>query len=213
MKKIISVFLLSSVLLFSCWLRPSDSNMTFKLFVPDNTDKSKLLFSPDDYELQLERVAIMTGSNSGIELKWSKKENAKQQLVMKIFLPSTEKFIIRNSSLEKVECSIPELPFTLTEKDFDSIYSARAHQKINAYISLNRETQIMSDQTEVDYLSFPKFSLEVSELYFTKNAITMKCKFTGSLTEKYKEIIGADYSISGEFSLDKIKTGIMEVDD
>lgn len=213
MKKIISVFFLLSVLMFSCWLGPSDSDMTFKITVPKNTDKSKTLFSPGDYSLQLERVSIMTGSNSGLEIKWSKKENSTQLLVMKIFLPSTEKFKIWNSSPEEIECAIPELPFTLTEKDFDSIFSARAHQKINAYINLNRETQIMSDQTDVDYLSFPKFSLEVSELYFTKNAITMECKFTGSLTEKHKEIIGADYSISGEFNLNKIKTGIMEVDD
>ncbi len=213
MKKIISVFYLLSVLMFSCWLGPSDTDMTFKITVPENTEKSKITFSPGDYSLQLERVAVMTGSNSGLEITWSKKESSKQQLVMKIFLPSTEKFKIWNSSPEKIECSIPELPVTLTEKDFDSIYSARAHQKINAYIRLNRETQIMSDQTDVDYLSFPKFSLEVSKLHFTKNAITMECKFEGSLTEKYKEITGADYSISGEFSLDKIKTGIMEVDD
>lgn len=213
MKKIISVFYLLSVLMFSCWSGSSDSDMTFKITVPENTDKSKITFSLGDYSLQLERVAVMTGSNSGLEITWSKKENSKQQLVMKIFLPSTEKFKIWNSSLENVECSTPELPFTLTEKDFDSIYSSRAHQKINAYINLNRETQIMSDQTDVDYLSFLKFSLEVNELHFTKNAITMECKFEGSLTEKYKEILGVDYSISGEFSLDKIKTGIMEVDD
>ncbi|MFH0866913.1 MAG: hypothetical protein V1904_12010 [Bacteroidota bacterium] len=213
MKKIINVVFLLSVFVFSCWPGPSDSDMTFKITVPENTDNSKLLFSPDEYSMQLERVSVMTGSNSGLEIKWSAKENSKQQLVMKIFLPSTEKFKIWNSSPEKVECSTPELPFTLTEKDFDSVYSARVQRKINAYISLNRETQIMSDQTDVDYLTFPKFSLEISKLHFTKNTITMECKFEGSLTEKYKEIIGADYSISGTYSLDKIKTGIMEVDD
>jgi hypothetical protein len=213
MKRIIVAFFLLSVLLTSCFLWPSSSDMNFKISVPENTEKSKILFTPGDYTMQLERVSVMSGSNSGIEMNWSKKENDKQQLVMKIFLPSTEKFKIWNSSLEKTECSIPELPFTLTEKDFDSVYSVRVHRKINAYISLNRETQIMSDQTDVDYLTFPSFSLDVSELHFTKNKITMKCKFTGSLTEEYKEITGANYSISGEFSLDKIKTGIMNVDD
>jgi len=213
MRKIFSLFFLLSVLITSCWLGPSGSDMSFKISVPENTEKSKIIFTPGNYTMQLDRVSVMTGSNTGIEIDWSTKENDKQQLVMKIFLPSTEKFKIRNSSLEKVECTTPELPFTLTEKDFDSICSEKAKQKIHAYISLNRETQIMSDQTDVASLSFRKFSLEISELHFKKNAITMECKFKGSLTNENKESIGADYSISGEFSLDKIKTGIMEVDD
>lgn len=213
MSKLFSIFFLLSVLFVSCGLGSSGSDITFNITVSETPNKSKAQFSPGEYSLPLERVSVMTGANSGLEIKWSKKENSKQQLVMKIFLPSSEKFKIWNSTLEKTECSIPDRPFTLTEKDFDSVYSARINRKINAYISLNRETQIMTDQTDTDYLSFPKFSLEISTLYFTKNAITMDCKFTGSLTEDYKEILGVNYSISGEFSLDKIKTGIMEVDD
>lgn len=213
MRKLFSLVCLLSVLMSSCWLWTSDSDMSFKISVPENTEKSKIIFSPGDYTMQLERVSVMTGSNSGIKFSWTKKESDDMQLVFVLFLPSSDKFKVWNAEIENVECSVPEVPFVLTEKDFEDVYSVRVHRKINAYISLNRETQIMSDQTDVDYLSFRNFSLEISELHFTKNAITMKCKFKGSLSDEYKETIGADYSISGEFNLDKIKTGIMEVDD
>jgi hypothetical protein len=214
MKKLfIPVLFLASIMLFSCGSGPGSNNISFELTTANKSDTVGLVFSPGKYSMDAERVSVMTGSNSGIEITFTEKKSTYEKLVLKIFLPTTDKFMIWNSTVEKVEIAAPETPFTLTEKDFDSVYSSRVHRKINAYISLNKETQVMSDQTDVDYLSFSTFKIEFTELSSSGNNITMKCSFEGNMQEEYLELLGADYDIKGEFSLNNIKTGIMNVDD
>lgn len=212
MRNVIAVFLLYAVIMLSCGSGSSGHDLSFKMTVsePGNT---QIPFAPGDYAMMLDRISVMSGSNSGIEFRWSKDESESKKLVFTVFLPSSKKFSVWNSSEEKVECAVPELPFTLTEKDFDSVYSVRAHQKISAYMSLNRENQIMSDQTNVDYLSFSVFKITMKEFRFNKNRITAGCEFEASLSEDYKKFVGTNYSISGTFGLDNIQTGIVLVDD
>lgn len=206
------IFIAAFIMFCSCGSGPGSNEISFDLTAKDSKS-ANLPFTPGKYSMDLERVAVMAGSNTGIEITFAQKVSTSEKLVLIVYLPSSDNFKIYNSSVEELEITAPELPFTITEVDFDSVYSVRVHQKISAYISLNKETKIMSDQTDVDYLTFSTFKMNFTELSSSKNNITMKCTFEGSVPTEFIELLGADYAIKGELSLNNIKTGIMEVDD
>jgi hypothetical protein len=210
--KYICIIFCFSFFHFSCNSKKTTENiLSFKLEVPENTGSSKTKFEHKEYKMSLQGVFVINGTNSGISISWIIKENDSQKLTLNMFLPSGPKFKVWVKNEPDVIYMIPTLPFAISASDYKD---QGANDGNKAYLYLRRDyVNNLGYVQKIESVSFSEFTFEISELKFSRNALTMQCKFTGAINKEHKNLYDADYAISGQFSVVNYNSGISDAKD
>jgi len=177
-----------------------------------NKPGNKLDFSTVSYEFNKPRASIMTGSKSGLIIQFEKNEESKDKLNFTIHLPSGKKFDVFKKT-DSFECNIPGLPFTVTEKDFQGIKSARKGYPVTAYLSLQKFIRKDTSTFSAKSIWLYAFTMKFNEFRIEGNKITLNASFEGKIREEDKKMHDADYTITGEIALSDHPLGTMFTDD
>jgi hypothetical protein len=201
-----------SSLFFDCKTQTSDNFVKFTIDSPTRTGTAINKFIAGDYKFPLKSVCVMRGSNDGMEAEFLEREGKDSTIALKFILPSSSTFKVFASG-KGYTVKIPELPCTVTNEDFKGIKSVRAHSDVLAFINIERNIRVASDQSRVESIYFEIFSINIKTLNFDKEKINFEGTFTAEMSEKQKTYQDADYKISGDFRISNSGVSIMMVDD
>jgi hypothetical protein len=210
---LVLIFLIFSTS-FNCksQTKESENSVKFKIETPPNTSQAEYKFKTGDYQFPIKNLYVMEGSNTGLEMEFQKKEDEKNTLSLFFALPSGNTFKVYHKD-KGYEYKTPDIPCTITNDDFKDILSARVHQTVHAYIYVQRNIRIASDQSKVESVYFEIFSINIKEFNIKEEKMNFSCTFTGELSETQLKVQDTEYKISGELNIKDFAIGIMMVDD
>ena len=181
----------------------------FTLSIADTSLKNKGKIETGDYTLHLTGGYIMTGAYDGLFVEFEAVMFEYTKLRLSFELPACDRFKVYPKS-EGIGYEIPELPFTLTEKDFEGIWSERIENFVKPDVELQRRFKRAS--THVDYVHFKSFEINVIEFNIKINELNMSCTFNGEVIDDDLKYTNAKYELKGNFDVSSYDLGYMEIE-
>ncbi len=181
----------------------------FTLSIADTSLESNGKIETGDYTLSLTGAYIMTGAYDGLFVEFEAVMVEYTKLRLSFKLPSCDRFKMYPKS-KSVEYEIPELPFKLTEKDFEGIWSDRIENFITPNVELQRRFKRAT--THIDYVHFKSFEMYVTEFNIKINELNMSCTFSGEVINDDLKYTNVKYELKGNFDVSDYDLGYMEID-
>jgi len=181
----------------------------FMLSIADTSLESNGKIETGDYTLSLTGAYIMTGAYDGLFVEFEAVMVEYTKLKLSFKLPSCDRFKMYPKS-KSVEYEIPELPFKLTEKDFEGIWSDRIENFITPNVELQRRFKRAT--THIDYVHFKSFEMYVTEFNIKINELNMSCTFSGEVINDDLKYTNVKYELKGNFDVSDYDLGYMEID-
>jgi len=181
----------------------------FMLSIADTSLESNGKIETGDYTLSLTGAYIMTGAYDGLFVEFEAVMVEYTKLRLSFKLPSCDRFKMYPKS-KSVEYEIPELPFKLTEKDFEGIWSDRIENFITPNVELQRRFKRAT--THIDYVHFKSFEMYVTEFNIKINELNMSCTFSGEVINDDLKYTNVKYELKGNFDVSDYDLGYMEID-
>ena len=187
------------------------SSAYFSLSVYEMDCESKLEINTGDYTIPLTGVFIKSGSYNGLFIEFKKKISDTDELELAINLPSGDVFNVYHGYNE-VNYDVPDVPFSLTEKDFEGIISRRSNKEVKAYIRLQKLTEREENTFSAYDINFAGFKIYVERFSINDKKISMSCKFEGCVSDEEIKNFDKKFKIIGVFNIQDLNLGYIKVD-
>ena len=178
------------------------------LSIADTNLENEGKIETGDYTLHLTGAYIMTGAYDGLFIEFEAVMFEYTKLRLSFKLPSCDALKIYPTGNDIVY-EIPELPITLTEKDFEGIWNERIENFVKPDVELQRRFKRAT--THIDYVHFKSFEINVTEFNIKNNELNMTCTYSGEVIDDDLKYTNAKYELKGNCNVSSYDLGYMEI--